>query len=85
MGENVTDKLLNKMLDVMLMSVRCLLACSCLVQQVEGQPKAYKSHFSWVGGLFRLVNKGCVMWTRARAFRSVMDHFTLCCATVQSL
>ena len=27
----VTDKLLNKMLDVMLMSVRCLLACSCLV------------------------------------------------------
>ena len=43
----------------------CLLACSCLVQNVEGQPKAYKSHFSWVGGLFRLVNKGCVMWTRA--------------------
>ena len=36
----VTDKLLNKMLDVMLMSVRCLLACSCLVQQVEGRPKA---------------------------------------------
>ena len=31
MGENVTDKLLNKMLVVMLMSVRCLLACSCLV------------------------------------------------------
>ena len=39
-GENVTDKLLNKMLDVMLMSVRCLLACSCLVQNVKGRPKA---------------------------------------------
>ncbi|CAL9747589.1 unnamed protein product [Musa acuminata subsp. burmannicoides] len=25
---------------VMLMSVRCLLACSCLVQHVEGRPKA---------------------------------------------
>ena len=37
---SVTDKLLNKMLDVMLMSVRCLLACSCLVQNVKGRPKA---------------------------------------------
>ena len=36
----VTDKLLNKMLEVMLMSVRCLLACSCLVKNVKGRPKA---------------------------------------------
>ena len=53
----------------------CLLACSCPVQNVKGRPKAYKSHFSWVGGLFRLVNKGCVMWTLVRDFRYVVDHF----------
>ena len=85
MGENVTDKLLNRVFDVMLMYVRVFWVCSCFVQHVEGRPKAYKSHFSWVGGRFRLVNKGCVIRTRRRDYRSVMDHFTLCCATVQSL